>query len=213
MTSLNPVGVVLFTLVALWLARMWLRDAREYPQGGGLPGASRCPARAVVVAVAGTLALLALETWGEIRLGVADAQKDVSWLALPMFAAAAFTEEVIFRGYLVVERRGNAAKWASAVGFSLLFALLHDHLWHFEMPTDRSAGTLAALQEGFETDFSVKAVFSTSFIFAGSLWFYFVRFFRWNPHASLAAPVAAHLAKNLAVFFVKLAQGHVTTLF
>lgn len=213
MTSLNPVGVALFSLVALWLARTWLRDAREYPQGGGLPGASRCPARAVVVAVAGTLALLALETLGEIRLGLANAQKDVSWLALPMFAAAAFTEEVIFRGYLVVERRGNAVKWASAVAFSLLFALLHDHLWHFEMPADRSAGTFAALREGFATDFSAKAVFSTVFIFAGSLWFYFVRFFRWNPHASLAAPVAAHLAKNLAVFFVKLAQGHVTTLF
>lgn len=213
MTSLNPVGVALFSLVALWLARMWLRDAREYPQGGGLPGASRCPIRAVAVAVAGTLALLALETWGEIRLGIADAQKDVSWIALPMFAAAAFTEEVIFRGYLVVERRGNAVKWASVVVFSLLFALLHDHLWHFEMPADRSAGTFAALREGFTTDFSTKAVFSTVFIFAGSLWFYFVRFFKWNPHASLAAPVAAHLAKNLAVFFVKLAQGHVTTLF
>lgn len=213
MTSLNPVGVALFSLVALWLARMWLRDAREYPQGGGLPGASRCPMRAVAVAVAGTLALLALETWGEIRLGIADAQKDVSWIALPMFAAAAFTEEVIFRGYLVVERRGNAVKWASVVVFSLLFALLHDHLWHFEMPADRSAGTFAALREGFTTDFSTKAVFSTVFIFAGSLWFYFVRFFKWNPHASLAAPVAAHLAKNLAVFFVKLAQGHVTTLF
>lgn len=213
MTSLNPVGVALFSLVALWLARTWLRDAREYPQGGGLPGASRCPARAVAVAVAGTLALLALETWGEIRLGIADAQKDVSWIALPMFAAAAFTEEVIFRGYLVVERRGNAVKWASVVVFSLLFALLHDHLWHFEMPADRSAGTFAALREGFTTDFSTKAVFSTVFIFAGSLWFYFVRFFKWNPHASLAAPVAAHLAKNLAVFFVKLAQGHVTTLF
>lgn len=214
MTSMNPVGVVLFVSVALWLAHMWRREAREFPQGGGgLPGAAACPARAICVAVAGTLILLALETWGEIRLGIADAQRDVSWLALPMFAAAAFTEEVIFRGYLVIERRGNAVKWASAIAFSLIFALLHDHLWNFEMPADTSAGTLAAVRDGFSTDFSAKAIFSTAFIFAGSLWFYFVRFFKWNPHASLAAPVAAHLAKNLAVFFIKLAQGHVTSLF
>lgn len=212
MTSMNPIGVLVFFVAALWLARMWTLSARENPRGGGLPGAAKCPRRAVAVAIAGTLILLALETWGEIRFGFADAQKDVSWLALPMFAAAAFTEEVIFRGYLVVERRGNALRWTSVVAFSLIFALLHDHLWSFAMPDDRSAGTLAAVRDGFSLNLSAKAFFSTGFIFAGSLWFYFVRFFRWNPHASLLAPVAAHLAKNLAVFAVKLAQGHVTSL-
>lgn len=209
---MNPVGVALFCAVSLWLARMWIREARENPQGGALPGASSCPWRAVVIAVAGTLILLALETWGEIRLGISGEQKDVSWLALPMFAAAAFTEEVIFRGYLVVERRGNALRWASIILFSLIFALIHDHLWSFEMPEDRSAGTLAAIREGFSLKLSVKGFFSTGFIFVGALWFYFVRFFKWNPKASLLAPVAAHLVKNLAVFFIKLAQGHVTGL-
>lgn len=213
MTSMNPIGVLVFCLVALWLARMWIRDARENPQGGGLPGASSCPWKAAAVAVAGTLVLLALEVWGEIRLGIASEQKDVSWLALPMFIAAAFTEEVIFRGYLVVERRGKAWRWASILAFSLIFALIHDHLWSFEMPDDRSAGTLAAIRDGFSLNLSVKAFFSTGFIFAGAVWFYFVRFFRWNPHASLFAPVLAHLAKNIAVFAVKLAQGHVTSLF
>ncbi|MBQ8723214.1 MAG: CPBP family intramembrane metalloprotease [Opitutales bacterium] len=209
---MNPVGVALFCAVSLWLARMWIREARENPQGGALPGASSCPWRAVVIAVAGTLILLALETWGEIRLGISEEQKDVSWLALPMFAAAAFTEEVIFRGYLVVERCGNALRWASIILFSLIFALIHDHLWSFEMPEDRSAGTLAAIREGFSLNLSVKGFFSTGFIFVGALWFYFVRFFKWNPKASLLAPVAAHLVKNLAVFFIKLAQGHVTGL-
>ncbi len=209
---MNPVGVVLFCAVALWLAHMWIREARENPQGGALPGASPCPWRAVVVAVAGTLILLALETWGEIRLGISGEQKDVSWLALPMFAAAAFTEEVIFRGYLVAERRGNALRWASIILFSLIFALIHDHLWSFEMPEDRTAGPLAAIREGFSLNLSVKGFFSTGFIFVGAIWFYFVRFFKWNPKASLLAPVAAHLAKNLAVFFIKLAQGHVTGL-
>ena len=209
---MNPVGVALFCVVALWLARMWIREARENPDAKALPGATPCPWLAVVIAVAGTLVLLALETWGEIRLGISAEQKDVSWLALPMFIAAAFTEEVIFRGYLVVEKRGNAARWASIVLFSLIFALMHDHLWSFEMPENRSAGTLAAIRDGFSLNFTLKGFFSTGFIFVGALWFYFVRFFKWNPNASLLAPVAAHMAKNLAVFLIKLAQGHVTSI-
>lgn len=209
---MNPVGVALFCVVALWLARMWIREARENPDAKVLPGATPCPWLAVVIAVAGTLVLLALETWGEISLGISAEQKDVSWLALPMFIAAAFTEEVIFRGYLVVEKRGNAARWASIVLFSLIFALMHDHLWSFEMPENRSAGMLAAIRDGFSLNFTLKGFFSTGFIFVGALWFYFVRFFKWNPNASLLAPVAAHMAKNLAVFLIKLAQGHVTSI-
>ena len=211
---MNPVGVALFCVISLWLARMWIREARENSQGGSvLPGASSCPWKAVIIAVAGTLVLLALETWGEIRLGISAEQKDVSWLALPMFAAAAFTEEVIFRGYLVVERRGNAVRWASIILFSLIFALIHDHLWSFEMPEDRSFGMFAAIYDGFSLNLSLKGFFSTGFIFVGALWFYFVRFFKWNPHASLLAPVAAHLVKNIAVFAIKLVQGHVTSVF
>lgn len=211
---MNPVGVGLFCVISLWLARMWIREARENPQGGSaLPGASSCPWKAVIIAVAGTLVLLALETWGEIHLGISAEQKDVSWLALPMFAAAAFTEEVIFRGYLVIERRGNVLRWASIILFSLIFALIHDHLWSFEMPEDRSAGMLVAIYEGFSLNLSLKGFFSTGFIFVGALWFYFVRFFKWNPQASLLAPVAAHLVKNVAVFAIKLVQGHVTSVF
>lgn len=210
MNSVNPVGVIVFSIVAIWLARMWILDARERPEGGGLPGATRCPWRAIFIAIAGTLVLLAVETWGEIQLGISAEQKKVTWLALPMFAAAAFTEEVIFRGYLVVERRGRGALWASAIAFSLIFALLHDYLWQFEWPDERaSSGIFSAVIDGFSLNFSVKGLFSTSFIFVGSLWFYFVRFFKWNPHASLAAPVVAHLVKNLAVFAIKLAQGYV----
>ena len=209
---MNPVGVALFCGVSLWLARMWIREAKENPTANALPGATPCPWLAVAIAITGTLILLALETWGEIRLGISAEQKDVSWLALPMFAAAAFTEEVIFRGYLVAERRGNAVRWASIFLFALIFALLHDHLWSFEMPEDCSSGFFAAVYEGFSLNFSLKAFFSTGFIFVGALWFYFVRFFKWNPHASLLAPVMAHLVKNVAVFAIKLAQGHVTSL-
>ena len=75
------------------------------------------------------------------------------------------------------------------------------------------ASLFARVAEGFSPHFTGKAFFTTAFLFAGSLWFYFVRFFRLNPHASLLAPFAAHLAKNLAVFAVKLAQGQVVSFF
>lgn len=44
---------------------------------------------------------------------------------------AAFGEEVIFRGYLVVENRGRAALITGMIGASLGFALLHPFLWEW----------------------------------------------------------------------------------
>jgi len=46
-------------------------------------------------------------------------------------------------------------------------------------------------------------------VFAGSLWFYAVRFASWNPQRSLLPCFAAHAAKNLGVIAVKAAQGFV----
>lgn len=215
----DPFGTFFYFVVVLWFVRMWgrdLREARANPEllGKGLPGATPCPAPAVAVAVAGTLILLAAETYGEIRLGISDEQTDISWVMLPALVAAAFAEEFVFRGFLVVESRGAAAKWLSVVAFSALFALVHPHLWSFDWnAAGEDASVVARVTKGFSPHFTTKAFFTTAFLFAGSLWFYFVRFFRMNPHASLLAPFAAHLAKNLAVFAVKLAQGHVVSFF
>jgi hypothetical protein len=46
--------------------------------------------------------------------------------------------------------------------------------------------------------------------FAGSLWFYTVRFFPLNPQHSLIPCIAAHLTKNLGVFGLKAALGFVS---
>jgi hypothetical protein len=45
-------------------------------------------------------------------------------------------------------------------------------------------------------------------LFVGSLWFYAVRFARFNPQRSLLPCFAAHAAKNLGVIIIKLLQGH-----
>ena len=58
-----------------------------------------------------------------------------------------------------------------------------------------------------------KALFSTLFVFLGSLWWYYVRFFRLNPKQSLIPCVAGHAAKNLGVFAIKAGAGFVTGIF
>ncbi len=216
--SQDPFGVVFYFIVTMWLANMWWRDyreAKENPEsiGKGLPGATPCSIRPILIAVAGTLILLAAETYGEIHLGIAEEQSDVSWFFLLAMISAAIAEEFIFRGFLVVESRGNTAKWISVFAFSALFALIHPYLWSFEWNDESTAGTLVKIISAFDLNLTLKGAFTTAFIFVGSLWFYAVRFFRWNPHASILVPIVAHLAKNVAVFAIKLAQGHVTSVF
>lgn len=216
--SQDPFGIVFYLLVTLWLGRMWWLDyaeARQHPEliGKGLPGATPCTLKPVLIAVAGTLLLLAAETYGEIRLGIADEQMDVSWFFLLALISAAIAEEFVFRGFLVVESRGKLAKWLSVFVFSALFALVHPYLWSFEWNDESTSGFLVKLVTAFSLNLTLKGAFTTGFIFVGSLWFYAVRFFRWNPQTSIIVPIAAHLAKNIAVFGIKLAQGHVTSVF
>lgn len=216
--SQDPFGVVFYFIVTLWLGNMWwrdYRDAKKNPENLDkvLPGATPCTLKPILIAVAGTLLLLALETYGEIRLGIAEEQSDISYFFLIALITAAVAEEFIFRGFLVIESRGNAVKWISIFVFSAVFALIHPYLWSFEWNDESTAGTLVKIIRAFDLNLTLKAAFTTCFIFVGSLWFYAVRFFRWNPHHSILVPIVAHLVKNVAVFAIKLAQGHVTSIF
>jgi membrane protease YdiL (CAAX protease family) len=183
-----------------YIAKLWLDDyraaARGAPVRGALPGAVPASTQASALAVLGALALLALETAGESALGLTDQQSSITGLFGLYTLAAAFGEELIFRGFLVIEHRGRAALIAGIVGASVLFAALHPFLWQWR------DGTL-------HFDLGAKAWFSTALVFAGSLWFYTVRFWKWNPSRSLVPCIAAHLAKNAGVFAIKYAQGFV----
>ncbi|MEQ1731754.1 MAG: CPBP family intramembrane glutamic endopeptidase, partial [Vicinamibacterales bacterium] len=110
---------------------------------------------------------------------------------------AAFGEELVFRGYLVVENRGRTTLVAGVIGASLGFALLHPFLWNWE-----------GSRLSFHGD--AKAWFSTAAVLAGSLWFYAVRFLPMNQARSLLPCVVAHLTKNLGVFAIKYAEGFVS---
>ena len=197
----NPLILLVMLTAAGAVAWWWWTDfqaaRRGTPGPNPLPGATGTTAVAVALAAAGAVLLLLAESWGEYRLGLVTQQSKMTALFGLYTLAAAFVEELIFRGYLVVEHRGSAARWAGVVAASLVFAALHPFLWEWR-------------EGALHLQADTKAWFSTGAIFAGSLWFYTVRFWRLNPTHSLWPCLAAHAAKNLGVIVIKLAQGYIS---
>ena len=195
----NPLLLLFLTGAGVYVAKSWRDDLRAArhgrPNANAFPGAKPASPRAIVIAIAGALILLGAETIGEIALGVAGEQSRMTWLfAAYSICAAPIIEELIFRGWLVVENRGRAAMWAAAIGASLVFALLHPFLWRWE-------------DAGLELTIGRKGWFSTGVVFATSLWFYAARLGPWNETRSLLPCFAGHAAKNLGVVAIKAATG------
>lgn len=202
---------LLYAAMALYVLHLYRSDLQAQKSGRtnpkALPGATSAPISLYVVGVIGAGLILALETIGEVTLGIADKQSDVLWFFIIASLAAGVIEEVIFRGFLVVESRGNRILIVSCVLFSLLFALLHPYLWEFNYPEG------VALWQFWLADFGFlwtpKAFFTTAILFLNSLWFYALRFGSWNPKRSLFPCMVAHSVSNLGVFAVKWIQGHI----
>ncbi len=196
----NPWLLLGLILAGGVVARWWHDDyqaaRRGAPHPRAFPGATPASRTAMLVASGGALFLLAAETAGEHALGFTAQQSRMTGLFGLYTLVAACAEELIFRGYLVVENRGHGALIAGIVGASLGFALLHPFLWEWRDASLHFQG-------------GAKAWFSTAAVFAGSLWFYAVRFFPLNPTRSLLPCVAAHATKNLGVIAIKYAQGFV----
>ncbi len=196
----SPLMMLLYLGVAAYVAYLYWVDCQAEKQGQpnskAMPGAKPASWGTFVLGTVGALLILAAETGGEIALGVVSEQSEMVWYFVFVSLAAGIVEEVIFRGFLVVENKGRVALIGSCVGFSLLFALIHGHFWSTE--------------DGFEWTFTTKAFFTTSILFANSLWFYATRFGPWNPQRSLFPCMLAHAASNLGVFVIKLVQGYVT---
>ena len=195
----HPLLLLLMTGAGLYVAQLWRDDRcaarRGTPHPRALPGATEAPARAVWVAVAGALALLAAETAGEATLGLAAQQSRMTWLfALYSITAAPVVEELIFRGWIVVEGRGRTMLWTSAVAASVGFAALHPFLWRWD-------------DAGLAFTPTAKGWFSTAAVFVTSLWLYVARLAAWNPQRSLLPCFAAHAARNVGVVAVKAAAG------
>ena len=194
-----PLIVVIYVVAAVLLVNMYRSDYRAAHAGQShpkaLPGATACGLYGCIIAVVGVLLILALETGGEIALGLVEQQSQLMWYFFFAMIAAAVLEEVVFRGFLVQENKGRVALIASCVGFSLLFAVIHGHFW--------------STAEGWQWTFSIKASFTSGILFLNSLWFYAVRFGPWNPQGSIFPCMLAHAASNLGVYMIKLVQGYI----
>ena len=198
----SPFMVLLYVGVAAYVGYMYWGDyqsnqASEQPDPQGMPGATSASLGLFVIGVIGAFLILAAETGGEIALGIASEQSEMVWYFVFAILGAGIVEEIIFRGYLVVDNKGRAALIGSCVGFSLIFAIIHGHFWSNEEG------------EAFAWTFTTKAFFTTGILLVNSLWFYALRFGRWNKNRSLFPCMLAHAASNLGVFCVKWAQGFV----
>ena len=198
----SPFMVLLYVGVAAYVGYMYWGDyqsnqASEQPDPRGMPGATSASWGLYGIGVIGALLILAAETGGEIALGIVSEQSEMVWYFVFAILGAGIVEEVIFRGYLVVDSKGRAALIGSCVGFSLIFAIIHGHFWSNEEG------------QAFAWTFTTKAFFTTGILLANSLWFYALRFGSWNKNRSLFPCMLAHATSNFGVFAVKWAQGFV----
>ena len=202
----NPLLLVLMISAGLYMAFLWRTDYLATRAGRAdtraLPGATPATLIACVVAAIGALAILAAETGGEIYLGLSGQQSKITVLFGVYSLIAAFIEELIFRGFIVINGRGTLVRWAGILAASALFAALHPFLWQWQGGLPWSDGKLIC-------SFNAKGWFSTAAVFASSLWFYTVRFMPMNPSNSLIPCFTAHATKNIGVFAVKAVQGFI----
>lgn len=196
----HPFLLIPMAAIALYVMYLWRQDYRSFrsgqPNPHALPGAIPCSPLACVIAGLGALAILAAETLGELHLGLSEQQSTITILFGIYSLLAAFIEELIFRGFIVIENRGKFLRLLGIVGASLLFAALHPFLWKWG-------------DSGFHWTVNMKGWFSTSAVFVSSLWFYTVRFAAFNPNQSLIPSITAHAVKNLGVICIKAMQGFI----
>jgi membrane protease YdiL (CAAX protease family) len=197
----NPLLLLLLGAAGLYAGKIWWDDLnaakRGTPKPGALPGATPATPLAVGIAIVGALILLTVETAGENALGLSAQQTKITWFFGIYTLTAAIIEEVIFRGYLVIEGRGNTWRWVGIFAASTLFAALHPFLWRWD-------------DAGFALTLGAKGAFSTVIVFATSLWLYIARFAPWNRTRSLLPCIAGHAAKNAGVIIIKYAQGFIS---
>ena len=195
----NPITLLLMVGVSVYVTKLWFDDLkasrRGQPDSRAFPGATDAPRRAYVLAGLGALLILAAETAGELALGLSAQQSKMTALFAVYTLCAAFVEEIIFRGFIVLPTKNPAVLWAGIGVASILFAALHPFLW------DWQDGKLLWRLDA-------KGWFSTVTVFLTSLWFYTVRFAGFNPKHSLGPCFAGHLTKNIGVIIIKGAQGY-----
>ena len=206
---------LLFNLCALaagvYLLHLWRIDLRVRSSSASLdtrallPGSTPANLSACSIAVIGALLLIAALTWTEHAMGWLATQRTLSPWFLGAMLGAAITEELVFRGYLVVQHRGRTLLVLSAITFSIVFALMHPYLWTHASQPQNVIEWITKLR----LSLTPQNLLATTSILILSLWYYTVRFAAFNPTHSLLPCFCAHAAANLTVFLIKLSTGHI----
>jgi hypothetical protein len=200
---MSPASITLSVVAALAVLKLWSSDYMALRKGRPvekpLPGATPAPLRLIGVSALVSVLIVGVETSGEYSLGISGEQSTVTVLYLLAMIGAGIVEELLFRGFFLVQNKGRAAMLGSIVGFSLVFALIHGHLL---AKPDAQGGSYALT-------FAAGPLWWTFILFVNSLWWYAVRVIPANKNRSLLPCFAGHIASNLAVFAIKLAQGFV----
>ena len=195
----DPLIILIYCAIAIYIANIYRADIKAFvagePNVKALPGAKPTNGLLIFASVLGALVLLGNAVVGEYALGIVEAQSEMVWFFVFASISAGVIEEVVFRGYLVVQNRGRNALVLSCLGFSLVFALVHGYLW--------------SMEDGFALNFTVQGIFNTWILFFNSVCFYALRFGPWNANQSILPSIIAHMVLNLGVFGVKLAQGYI----
>lgn len=212
----HPPLLILMSVIGIYVFYLWWQDytvaKHSAPSSNALPGARPTSSKANVIAAVGAVLIVIGETLGELQLGLTDEQSKMTALFGLYTLVAAFIEELIFRGFLVIEGKGNVLKWTGVIGASLLFSILHPFLWKWDMMNSPEWHLLYFWKwpDWFTWQITSKGVFSSGAVFVSSLWFYIVRFAAFNPTQSLLPCIIAHGTKNLCVIAVKGAQGYIS---
>lgn len=195
----DPLIILIYCAIAIYIANLYRADIKAFiggqPNVKALPGAKPTTGLLIFASVLGALVLLGNAVVGEYALDIVDAQSEMVWFFVFASISAGVIEEVVFRGYLVVQNRGRNALVLSCLGFSLIFSIVHGHLW--------------SMEEGFAWNFTVQGIFNTWILFFNSVCFYALRFGPWNANQSIVPSIVAHIVLNVGVFGVKLAQGFI----
>ena len=205
----NPTFAIVNFAIAAYRFYMWFGDFNLFRRTGeikqgALAGATTSTVKLAVIAVVASLVLLVSHTSVEIACGVESEQTKVAPWALFSWIGAAFVEELIFRGYLVVQNKGKDFLWLSVILFSFVFAIGHPFIWDYTV----AEGT-SVFAGQWKFDFSIQPILSTIAIFECSLLFYVLRFIPANKNRSLIPCICAHCAYNVGVFATKAFQGFV----
>ena len=195
----DPLIILIYCAIAIYIVNIYRADIKAFvagePNVKALPGAKPTNGLLIFASVLGALVLLGNAVVGEYALGIVEAQSEIVWFFVFASISAGVIEEVVFRGYLVVQNRGRNALVLSCLGFSLVFALVHGYLW--------------SMEDGFAWNFTVQGIFNTWILFFNSVCLYALRFGPWNANQSIFPSIIAHMVLNLGVFGVKLAQGYI----